>query len=73
MLRSFVFFGVLFLLVRYVYDRLSLHAHMMQQDFLKHTAHLLKLQDVRNSCQIYRLIDQLCRIWLPKLRKDGVI
>ena len=48
------------------------HPYWMQQNFLKHVGDLLKLQDIRNSCQINCLVDQFCRIWLLKRTKNGL-
>ena len=40
------------------------HGYWTQQNLLTHVAHLLKLQDIQNSSQTERFIDQVCWIWL---------
>ena len=54
------------------WDRPDQQAYWTQQNFLTNIANLVKLQDIENSSQANRLIDQFCWIWLLKLTRNGL-
>ena len=66
---SWVCFDTWLIWMRYGVKLTQPAPYRMQQNFAET---LLKLKDIQSSCHINCLIDQFCRIWLPKQTKNGL-